>query len=333
MLLSPAILALVVCSALALAVTAAAAVAGLPAVIRWDPEDGSARQLAGERRMLLVETVLKWTLICQLGSLFLFIFTVDDLHPRFTGAMCAAGTLGASRFGYPALLLKVVVFVLCCLWLVASRATLTATATALVRGKHLLVLPLVAALGAENVLQLRYFSDLDPAILTSCCATAFGAESGGIGSDLAALPVGPNRIAFFALLAMTLVAGGSVLARRRGVVLFAALAALLGVVSVAAVITWVAPGFYQLPTHHCPFCLLHRDQAYVGYPLYALLSLGVVAGAGAGLVHGLRALDAGHVVRHGVESRLCLASMTGFALFALIASWPMLVSGLRLEVL
>ena len=51
MLMSPAILALAVGSMLACGVTVVAAVAGLSAASRWDPDDGSARQLARERRL------------------------------------------------------------------------------------------------------------------------------------------------------------------------------------------------------------------------------------------------------------------------------------------
>ncbi len=104
-----------------------------------------------------------------------------SLHPLFTGAMCAAGTLDASRFGYPTLLVKVAVFLLTGLWLVVHRATAGAVATGLVRFRHLAVLVIVAALVAENLLQ-RFFADLDPEIITSCCATIFGAEGSGVGS-------------------------------------------------------------------------------------------------------------------------------------------------------
>lgn len=330
MLLSPAVLALVGGSALVGGITAAAAVAGLSAASGWNPDDGGTRQLARERRLLLVEVALKVALGCQLLSLFVFVATVDRLHPLFTGAMCAAGTLNASRFGYPALLAKLAVFGLCGLWLVAHRASPAATGTGLVRSKQLLVLAVLAALMAENVLQIGYFSDLDPEILTSCCATIFSAEAGGIGADVAALPVGASRVAFFALLALTLAAGLRFLRRNRNPALYAALAVLLGLVSAAAVVTWVAPGFYQLPTHHCPFCLLSRQHGHVGVPLYLFLAVAVVAGVGVGVVRGLRGLDP-RSIRPAEERRLCAASMIGFALFALIAAWPTVASDFRME--
>ena len=102
------------------------------------------------------------------------------------------------------------------------------------------------------------------------------------------------------------------------------LSSALGLLSLAAVVSWIAPGYYQLPSHHCPFCLLAPEYGYVGYPVYALLSLAVVAGGGSGLVHRLRAADPSGGIRPGEERRLCAASMAGFALFALLALWPTL---------
>ena len=48
-----------------------------------------------------------------------------------------------------------------------------------------------------------------------------------------------------------------------------------------AITWWVAPHVYETPAHLCPFCLLHADAGFVGYPLGALLFL--TAGCAAGL--------------------------------------------------
>ena len=95
MVMSPAVLALLGCSALLCATVVVVVAAGVGAAARWRPENGGARQLARERRILLVEAALKVVLACQLASLALFVIAADRLHPLFSGAMCAAGTLGA----------------------------------------------------------------------------------------------------------------------------------------------------------------------------------------------------------------------------------------------
>ena len=70
----------------------------------WDLRSGSERQLRLERRTVLVSLLVRVALAFQLLLLFLLVFTADALAPQFTGAMCAAGSLRAAPYGYPALL-------------------------------------------------------------------------------------------------------------------------------------------------------------------------------------------------------------------------------------
>ncbi len=56
----------------------------------------------------------------ELLSLFLFIYTADTLSSLFVGAMCAAGSLNVNGFGYPAVILKIVNFLLAGLWLIIN---------------------------------------------------------------------------------------------------------------------------------------------------------------------------------------------------------------------
>lgn len=329
MIITPAILALLGCSAVVCAVAALAAAVGLSVVVGWDPEDSSARQIARERHSVLVESGMRVVLACQLLSLTLFVATAEHLHSLFSGAMCAAGTLNANPFGYPTLLVKVAGFVLCGLWLVVNRASAAAASTGLVRFKHLSLVLIVVAIAAENVLQYRYFSALDPEIITSCCAVIFSDRSAGLAAGLAALPAPECRLAFLAGLALTLWAGLRSLRPGRSPALFAALALPFGALSMAAVVSWVAPAFYQLPNHHCPFCLLSLNHHYVGYPLYASLAIAVVTGGGSGIVHRLRAIDPFRCIRPGEERRLCKTSVACFLLFSLIALWPVLTTHYR----
>ena len=85
---------------------------GIQILRRWDLKSGSELQLTLERKTYLVSTLLAYAFAFQLGSLFLFIYTADHLHPLFVGAMCAAGSLFVNPFGYPTLLLKTATFIL-----------------------------------------------------------------------------------------------------------------------------------------------------------------------------------------------------------------------------
>ena len=331
MLLHPAVLSLMWCSAVIGIIAIGAAATGLTVAVGWNPENSDRRQLARERRSLLVESGLTVVLVWQLLSLFLFIAAADHLHSLFAGAMCAAGTLNASPLGYPTLLVKMAVFVLCGLGLVLMRASAAAWTTGLVRFKHLFTLGLATALIIENVLQFKYFTGLDPEIITSCCATIFREGAEGLGSELAALPVRTSRLAFFGGFALTVGSGTRYLMRGKSPTLFGAQVVPLTVVAVIAVISWIAPGFYQLPTHHCPFCILSRHYGFIGHALYGALALALIAGCGCWLVHAMRSLDRFACIKPGVERRLCAASMIGFLVFSTIALWPTVTSGIRLN--
>ena len=331
MLLSPLILALLCCSAVVCGLTITVAAVAVAAVIGWDHHSSGRRQLLKERRWFLVETSLRLILALQLFSLLIFIATADHLKTLFTGAMCAVGTLNASPFGVPTLLFKTAAFVLCGLWLVTDRASASAATNGLVRFKVAFLVVLASVLVTENVLQDRYFADLDPEIITSCCATVFDSKTGSVAAGLASLPVGWSRVAFFGALGVTAAVGLWSIGRRRSTLAYSFLAVFLGLITCAAVVTWIAPGYYELPTHHCPLCLLAADQGYVGYPLYFLLATAVIAGAGSGLVHALRSIDIHRCIRINEERRLCAVSIISFAALAVIAVWPIVTSDFRLE--
>lgn len=315
-------------SAVVCLLAALAAGVALSVLPGWDPGDSSRRQLAKERRSLLVESTTRVLLAFQLVSLVAFVAVIDRLHTLFPGAMCGVGTLNAHPLGNPTLVAKVIAFLLCALWLIVNRATPGVFATDLVRVKHSSMTLVAGALVVENVLQFRFFTGLRPDIITSCCASVFGQTGRGIGSTLAALPLRETRAAFFLSLALTLCAGLRFLRWGRSPALYSILSVGLGLVAVAAILCWIAPGVYELPTHHCPLCLLAPGHRVLGYLLYLALAAGLVGGAGAGLVGALRRLGPGSSVREGEEWRLCAASMVGFVVFAAAGAWPALAATL-----
>ena len=171
--LNPAVLALICGSLLLCGITTVAVVFGLGVMIGWDPEDSGGKQLERERRAILVEAVLKLALWIELLSFFLFVSLADRIYPLLSGAMCAAGTLNANPFGYPALVAKAAAFGLCGLWLIVNRAGGPAVAVGIVRFKQAFLVVIWGTLLVECGLQFKFFSSLEPDILTSCCATIF----------------------------------------------------------------------------------------------------------------------------------------------------------------
>jgi hypothetical protein len=120
MVFHPAIFALLVGSVLISGMLCYSAYYGVRILQSWEIKSGSELQLSLERRTYLISTIVTYAFGFQLLSLFLFIFTADHLHTLFVGAMCAAGSLNVNQYGYPAVILKMVNFLICGVWLVLN---------------------------------------------------------------------------------------------------------------------------------------------------------------------------------------------------------------------
>ncbi len=326
MIINPAIIALLGSSVL-ITIFAFYALATAIRILRhWDIKSGSEEQLLLERNTYLVSTIFSYLLVFQIFSLFLFVFTAEHIHDLFVGAMCAAGSFAVNGFGYPTLILKTLTFMLCGVWLIVNHADNQAADYPLIRPKYKLMSLLVIMIGLETIFQTAYFMGLKADVITSCCGTLFSEGTSSIAGDIAALPPHATRIAFFVTVALTLRVGIHVLVTGKGAGTFGLLAGVMTVVSLAAVITFISPYYYELPTHHCPFCLLQKDYNYIGYPLYLSLFIAGIAGVGTGVIEIWKDPPSLSTVIPPLQKRLCLVSMAGFIIFTLIATWPMLFS-------
>jgi hypothetical protein len=328
--LHPAVLALLVASLLTGCMVLYAGGYGARILLQWEIGSGSERQLELERRTYLISTLLSVAFAVQLLSLFLFVFTADRLHGMFSGAMCAAGTLNVNRFGYPVLILKIVTFLLAGLWLVINHADTRGYDYPLIKSKYALLLVLGPLVLVEGYLQYRYFAALRPDVITSCCGSLFGQGGKGIAADLAALPAGPMNVAFFGGMAATLACGIRFRRTGGGGYLFSVASGVTFAVALASIISFICLYIYELPTHHCPFCILKKEYGYVGYVLYLALFGGGVAGMGAGVLMPFRGRGSIARVIPPLQRRLTEVTLVLYLLFTLVVSYRILFSPFRL---
>ena len=329
MIVNPSIIALVGGSVAGGSLLAIAAAQGVAVLRGWDLTSGSERQLALERRTYLVTTLLGYTLAFELASLFLFVFTTDALAPQFTGAMCAAGSLRASPYGYPVLFLKIVNAVLAGLWLVLNHADSQGYDYPLIRVKSAALLLLAPPVLLEAALQAAYFGGLRPEVITSCCGSLFGEGGRGLGSDLASLPPRQAGAALAGVLLLALAAALRFRLTGRGALATGLLALAALPVGLAGVVSVISPYVYELPTHHCPFCLLQREYGYLGYPLYAALLLGSVGGTGVALLAPFRRAPSLRTGVPALQRSLATLALAGLGGFGVLVAWQVMASGLR----
>ncbi|MDD2899251.1 MAG: hypothetical protein PHI31_11125 [Desulfuromonadaceae bacterium] len=329
--LHPATLALGLISLLVSGLGIYAGFYGMRILGHWDPVSGSEGQLELERRTYLISTIMSYLLSFELMSLFLFIYTADDLHTLFTGAMCAAGTLAVNSFGYPVLILKIVNFLLAGVWLVVNYTDNRGYDYPLIKVKYELLNLVVPLLVLESFLLLAYFAGLKPDTITSCCGSLFSHESKSFSGDLASLPHLPMQMAFFSGMFVTMVSGMIFYTRGRGGYLFSGAAAVTFLIATVSVVSFICLYFYELPTHHCPFCLLQREYGYIGYLLYATLFGGGVAGIGTGVLQPFRNVASLVRIVPTIQRRLAALTLLCYVVFSVVVVWEMICSALKLE--
>ncbi len=327
MIFHPAILSLCLSSISIAFLVLYSASCGIQIIRRWDIQSGSELQLALERKTYLISTFLSYACGFQLLSLFLFIFTADHLAPLFVGAMCAAGSLYANSYGYPVLVFKIMNFLVAGLWLLMNYADNRAYDYPLIKKKYGLLLILTPLILTEAILQANYFVRLRPNIITSCCGSLFSRGTGSIASDIAALPSIPMEIAFYATVVSTLVSGIYYYLSAKGGYLFSALSVSTFIVSILSLLSFISLYFYELPTHHCPFCILQKEYVYIGYPLYLSLLLGTILGLGVGVLMPFKDIKSLSDILPPLQKRMALLAVILFLAFAAIVTCRVVTSG------
>jgi len=328
--LNPGIIALLLTSILSALILAYSALFGMKVLRQWDMSSGSEGQLILERRTYLVSTLLAYALAFEVLALFLFIQTAERLHVLFVGAMCAAGTLYANPFGYPALGLRVALAAVAGLWLILNWLDSKAPDYPLIRAKYWMLIVMAPLALLSAIASWLYLTGLRADVITSCCGSLFSQGSDSVRGEVALTGDSLVRIVYIAATGLVFVIGAAYHRTGRGALAFGALSALMLPVSLLALTMCISPYIYELPTHHCPFCMLQADYRYIGYIIYAALLTGTVSGMGAGAAGAfgrLRSIEGGP---EGPRRTLTLVSLASFSLFTLIVIWSVASSNLRM---
>lgn len=328
MILHPGILALLVGSLLTLLIMLKACWVGLQIVARWNPDSSSERQLNLERKTWLISSLVNYALGFQIFSGILFLYTLEDIHRLFVGAMCATGALNANPVGWLVLVIKVILFFVAALWVIFNRLDQRTEDTPLVRPKYLVLILITPLVLLDLYLQFSYFTGLRPEIITSCCGSLFSEQGESVASELAGMPLHDAMKIFFAAMcgffALLMICFFSRAAIWRNLLFIVAVLAFFA--SLGAVISFISLYIYQMPSHHCPFDMLQDHYNYIGYPLYAGLFGGTLFALLPGLCQPLRRQTSLRREIDRAEKKWLSLALLGMLLFLIISVWPMLLS-------
>ncbi|MFZ2950377.1 MAG: hypothetical protein WA003_12920 [Desulfuromonadaceae bacterium] len=331
MILHPGILSLLVSSLLTALMMLYSATHGVRILRHWNISSGSEFQLSLERKTYLISTIVSYFLGFQLVSLFLFILTAGSISGLFVGAMCAVGTLTVNGFGYPTLILKVVTFLLAGFWLILNHADSLGYDYPLIRSKYFLLLVMTPFILAETLLQGLYFLGLKPDIITSCCGTLFSPATRGLATEIVNAPPLPVLALFYASSGVTLLCGAWFTVRGSGGGVFALLNIVQLAVALIATISVISLYIYQMPAHHCPFCILQKEYYLVGYLLYISMFVAAICGFGSGWLERYRSTTSLADDLPGMIRTLARVSLFCTVILVAIASGYILLTGFTMR--
>jgi len=333
MLLSSWSLSLTLCSIIALFLGINAARTGLRVLRLWDPTSDSSLQISLENETWLASTLVEYALGVQALSLLLFVLAADGYSQVIAGAMCATGSLLANDFGIPALITKLAGFFLYGFWILLHQLDIRSEVYPLVRIKYVYLLLLIPFILLDIILQSLYIVNLDPDIITSCCAVVFSDATGEgtnlLGSFPPLLMLGFYYGTMVLLVLFSLAMEGCLPGLRnpsdkvrRLLIFLGAVGWLWFFVLALAVITSVISSYiYAMPFHRCPFCIIKPEYDYIGLLIYSTLIGGTFFGvspAVAELVADRTGLEGAVAGYRRVAIRLSLVLL---ALLAVLSSY------------
>lgn len=303
-------------------------------VRKWDINSMEEGQLVLERKTYLASTIIQYGLGIQVLSIILFYMTLESLSEVLPGAMCAVGSVKANIYGFPALFVKVAVALVCALWITIHHIDSKLEDYYLTQFKYKCLFVLAPLLLCDLALQFLYYLNLDPNVITSCCGVVFEIEGEGFGSSVASFPPYPMMVIFY-LSIPGLLSVGYFLSRKRnplGYYLYSLFGLILFIISMLAMISFIAPYIYESPTLHCPFCVMLREYHYIGYIIYGSLFAASFMSLVPGLTEFLKR-KAGHIENAvgGLQIKAIRISIILWGFFFVIPSLIIILYEIRVE--
>jgi len=239
--------------------------------LNWDINSTKPLQYHLEKLSFLTQTVIKYIFVFKIPLFLFFIFTLDKISNVITGAMCAVGVVNATEVGIYLLVLKIINIYLFGFWLLLNSIDTQNENLPYTKTKFGIYLFLFFLLLAEIAMEIYMFNTLDVSKLVSCCGTVFSSSSSSLISNIFSIDTKFLLVFFYANFLLLFIT-------KRFKVAFGVLNLSFLVISLISLILFFSTYVYELPTHHCPFCILQKEYHYIGYLFYTFLFTGTFFG-------------------------------------------------------
>ena len=279
MILTPEILTIYLLNSLFLLFSIIAFIQTITILRHYDKNSTSSLQYKLEKRSYLVATIVKFIFYIKLPLFIFFIFTLDKISIILPGAMCAAGVVNATEYGVYLIFLKLLNLYLFAYWLVLNREDMNSEEQRYLRLKFKVFVFASFLLLLELLLETLMFSAIYVKSLVDCCGAIFSTTDATYLSKM--IGAKPEIL-------LTLFYGSFVLIVLFFIIknryLYSIVNLFFIIIALISLIAFFGTYIYELPTHHCPFCLLQKEYHYIGYFLYVFLFLGTFNGIVIGVV-------------------------------------------------
>ncbi|HIO90910.1 MAG TPA: hypothetical protein EYG69_03975 [Campylobacterales bacterium] len=273
MILSPEVLTLQLLNILFLIFGGVALWLSVNIYLKWDINSTNPLQYKLEKQSFLASTIIKYLFAIKLPLFLFFIFTLDKISTLLTGAMCGAGVVDATSYGTPLITLKILNIYLFGLWLSLHFVDIKQITLPKTKLKFGLFIVLFSLLLLEIVVEYLMFNSIEIDKMVSCCGTLFSTSATSTMSNIFAIDSSILLSIFYGNFILLVL-----FYKIKPKYLFGLFNLLFIIISLLTLITFFSTYIYELPTHHCPFCILQKDYYYVGYLLYTTLFIGTFYG-------------------------------------------------------
>jgi len=251
----------------------------LKIVRKWDANATTKLQYSLEKQSYLTATIIKYIFYIKLPLFLFFIFTLDKISFVLPGAMCGAGVVNASEYATPLLFLKIINLYLFAYWITLDKEDMQDESQPYLKLKFQLFLLFYILFVVEIFLETLMFLNIDIKSVVDCCGAIFSTNDDTYISLALNMPRSLLLSLFYSNFILMLI-----VSRVQKPKLFALLNLLFILLSLLSLVAFFGTYIYELPSHHCPFCLLQQDYSYVGYLLYGVLFVGTFHGLVIGFI-------------------------------------------------
>ena len=280
MILTPEVLTIFILNTLFLGFGIIAFILSIKIFLNWDIESTSSLQYKLEKQSFLTSTIIKYIFMIKVPLFLFFIFTLDKISNLLVGAMCAAGVVNATKYGNFLFVFKIVNLYIFAYWLSLHYEDIKYEKQPYTKLKFAIFIVIFFSFLAELILESMLFFSLEPDKMVSCCGAIFSQTATSYISNIFTIKIPFLLSAFYGNFILIIL-----FAFFRLKYMFSLVNVLFIPVSIISIIVFFGTYIYELPTHHCPFCLLQSDYYYIGYFLYTFLFLGTFYGFVNGVIN------------------------------------------------